>query len=616
MKKTIAMMMATALAAQAAQGATMTWLQGGDTEVWDICDGDNWGGVAPGPEDTATFGLSMTNALIATGDFDVTNITFSVRQKVTLDADGNTVTPYNMTLGNGADILFANGALGVTNRIDFNGNASLTVANATLRNGGGASSPGIFLQNSGTGNTLSLMAGASATFAILDMGNFQTLEVTGGATVTNTTRIRSGSGSLILVHGDDSTVNTFNELRAASGVNAMMVISNNATVYANSLEMHGPGANGANGNGFHVLRVVEGGKLYTSVALFTVPSGSGGGIGSDDNGIILSGPNSLIKVSSDTVVGGFSSRNYFRVEDGARFEMSGGTLSVGGVGGSNYSAQDAGGNKLTVDGASAFVTTAVLGGGCGRATGSQPAVGLWAESCSVSNTIRVLNEGMLVAGSGITVGGTGGAGLHLTNMPFVAGNAFIVESGGIVTNLGALAIGGMGDENRLVLENGTFILPSGGINMRVGNIATNSAVAGPHNPVVASSNNVVVVKGTNSLLRVGGAWNCGNGGGVDFTIGKGGYVSAPVVLAGDMEAVATKLVVNAAEWARKTGGEAELITMTHATHSAKLDAFLPGGGAEVALGEGYWLDVREDGGGVRTLVAKASPAGGTVILVR
>ena len=83
-----------------------------------------------------------------------------------------------------------------------------------------------------------------------------------------------------------------------------------------------------------------------------------------------------------------------------------------------------------------------------------------------------------------------------------------------------------------------------------------------------------------------------------------------------MEATATRLVVRAEEWARKTGGTAELITMTHATHSAKLDTFLPGGGAEVTLGAGYWLEVREDGGGVRTLVAKAPPAGGTVILVR
>jgi len=245
-------------------------------------------------------------------------------------------------------------------------------------------------------------------------------------------------------------------------------------------------------------------------------------------------------------------------------------------------------NVMTVANGSVFNCEPVIYVGCYE---SGPNANFWL----FDNWLEVVDGGVVISSNGVRIS---------TLVATSYSNEVLIASGGVWTNTaGTSYVGYNGTDSRLVLSNGTFHTGAA--------VQTYSAAT--------ASNNVIAIQGTNSLFRItAGALFTRYGGGLEFDVPRKGMAQTPVVLGGNFQCFDdSRLVIRAADWAKRTGGELKLLELA-GTWSATAGYFpTMKAYAESAVvdGDNFTVDVKSEGG-KQILYIWSPPKSATVIMLR
>lgn len=356
----------------------------------------------------------------------------------------------------------------------------------------------------------------------------------------------------------------------------------------------------------NVMEIAEGSIMsgkYFQLGGLNMPNSMG-------NRLTIRDANSAFYVTNGVAasyIGGERSDNAVEVLDGAKLVMNG-TLYVGGRSQTASTNENCSmNNSLTVRGGATFISMDYLYVGYGSEYGVAP--NSYDRYPAPNNRIEVLDGSVVLSG----YADPSVKGDDYYYMPICIGNqrpshsneVRIVDSAW--TNfMGRIFVGHYSDYNKLVLSNGTFcaLINEGYQHHSGGGAVYTGYDAG-------SSNNFIVIMGTNSQLHVGNAFVTRNAGGLDFTVGRKGYARTPVVVDKEWSCqTSSRLIVNATEWAAFMGGKLTLATWEDGSFTG-LTPRQYINSADLGPNPSYWLDI--DG---KSIVLCAPSKTRTQILVR
>jgi fibronectin-binding autotransporter adhesin len=335
----------------------------------------------------------------------------------------------------------------------------------------------------GSSNNYVLVTDSNSTWTSADrlfvghFGSSNSLVISNGATVANTGGVigsaTSSSNNSVLVtgtnaNGDVSTwTNSGDLVVGEDGSSNSLVISNGGGVL-NAVGYVGRNTNSSN-NSVLVTGINSTWTNFSDLAI-----GSQG----SSNTLVIS--NGATVANTDGVIGSAtsSSNNSVLVTDGGTWTNSG-NLFVGFDGSGNSLVISNGGSVVNILGYIGFTSTSSNNSVLVAGTNANGGVSTWTNSGNLfvgssasGNSLVISNEGRVA-----NVGG------FIGNSTSSSNNSVLVTDGGTWTNSSSLYVGNFGSSNRLVISNG------GTVSSFIGHIGNDSA----------SSNNSVVVKGSNSF---------------------------------------------------------------------------------------------------------------------
>ena len=311
-----------------------------------------------------------------------------------------------------------------------------------------------------------------------------------------------------------------------------------------------------------VAQLVVGGNSSNQSTNFTSGTNSFGtaiiGLnpGANNNTLSIANTNTLLNVTAYIYVGDSGSSNLVTISNGGKFFT--GTAYLGyGINSSNNSVLVTGTNSLWSNGGTLNIGSAGAGNnltitGGAHVVDSNSSMGAFNKSSN--NSVLVIGTNSLWSNSSSLVIGGAGTG---NNYLAITGGAHVVDtysiigfsnassnnlvlvtgSGSLWSNATSLTIGESGSGNNLVISNGGVIADSVGI------IGSNAL--SPYNLEIGnSSNNAVMVTGTNSLWKntnslIVGSWGAGN----NLTIAGGAHVVDTYSIIGSSNASSNNLVL-------------------------------------------------------------------------
>ncbi|MCX6899789.1 MAG: autotransporter-associated beta strand repeat-containing protein [Verrucomicrobia bacterium] len=445
--------------------------------------------------------LSNTANGIIVGNFGRNN-TAIITNGASVVTTGRFVLGYNIDgtgnsafIGGTGTLLQVNtGGIQVGTNASFNtlviGNGANVISSGGVLVGGAAAAGNNSVRISDTGTVLTVSGNAY----VGNLGSNNSLSVAVGGLVTNS------NGRVFVGYGASSAVSSNNQL----------VINGGTWVNTN---MNGDSYVGYYGFGNSLL-ITNGGVMDV-----TAPSGNDLMIGmqpvSSNNSVLVSGSGSIFTFNRKIFVGDDSSSNRFTVAAGGTVNNNNGQLVVGdGASASTVSTN----NQLVIDGGT-WVNTNVtadlqignygVGNSLIIANGGVMRLGtatVGSVDFLIGNQAVASNNSMLVSGAGSV--------FVFTNTIYVgnagSSNAMTVD-GGAVTNSSTFSVGGTGSRNLLTITNG------GKVNSVTFNVGESAGALG----------NVAIITGNGSVLT-----NRGSASNQDMRIGSSGGNSSLLVLDG------------------------------------------------------------------------------------
>jgi T5SS/PEP-CTERM-associated repeat protein len=522
----------------------------------DFATGANWVGGTPGTNDNANFTNDATYTV--TFSSSPTNIygKFSANSGVTTLSIGS---GNEWRLTGGGDGVQFNGAGGTVNlgsgtistadkfglgAIAGANNSTFQIYGGALVNLNGTYSEA-YLGQTGYGNVL-VISNSAALLSKRDV------LIGLGAGASNSTVIVSGSGSLLRAATGGSGV----MIVGVQGANNELRIESGGTVSNINAYIGGGSPSGVTGGTGHFNRVtVTGGGTWTNSNVMVGYKGQGNSVTVSSNGVLYA--------AGYIIVGDSGSQNSFNVLDGGVVSVSHVNVGGGAVASSNSllvsgpsavfrartyeieSGVSGSGNSLTIaNGGKAFSGRALLIGRDLSATnnlilvtGTNSLLGggnLSVGANGYGNELRIESFGV-VTNVYAYVGGTPASSVE--NLGITTGhfNRVTVTSGGMWTNASSLDIGNNGQSNSVSVSGRGVLYAGGGLN--VGNLGPYSSLSVLDEGAVSvsllnvgaqasSSNNTVLISGTNAILTVRD-WDLDSGyggSGNSLTVTNGGQV--------------------------------------------------------------------------------------------
>jgi len=347
----------------------------------------------------------------------------------------------------------------------------------------------------------------------LDRGNL----VLGAATsASNNTTIVNGGGSILAINGDARVGynSDYNTLRVENGG----VVTNTSHTYI------GGWFDGANASTFvtgNYNRVIVDGGTYSNLSGYTYIGMSGTG-----NSLLVTNGGKYYGGSTTFELGGNQGfGNSLTVADGGQVVM--GNTYIGYLGGSSN-------NVATVTGSNAYVNSYFVALGNNGYNNSLIVSngGFWLgrNNFLMGNAASASNNTATVSGTNSTLGI-----LSELRVGYKSGNNTLrIENGGLVSNLvsyiGGYTDGSIGNGNRVVVDNGTWIAAGAGFWTTIGQHGTGNSVLITNGGYMLAPYYMMVGNGT-------GATNS------TVTVADRGQLIAGIIWAGFSGAVSNRVLV-------------------------------------------------------------------------
>ncbi len=490
----------------------------------------NGGRVASANGYIGTFGNSSGNSALVTGTNSVWTNSSDLR--VGREGSGNSLIISNAGVAAGSNGYIGSATISSNNSALVTGASSLWTNSGALYVGNDGSSNSLIISNGGR------VANGQGSIGYTGFSSNNSALVTGANSVwTNSGYFYVGaygsSNSLVVSNGGTvaaliSQIGTF-----GSSLNNSVLVTGTNTLFNNALYLF-VGGSGNSGNSM----VISNGGLVT----VGIHSYIGGDVAANNNSVLVTGAGSRWSNASSLFVGSAGVSNRLVITNGGEVFV-GADLSISAQAGASNNSVTIGGGRLVVTN-NGQINIGVAGSGALNVTGGTVEVKTLiatngANSALTFNGGTIVSRGTAVSnatdfyvgdtGSGATFIANGGGHNFASNMVVGnsgSGNSLIISNGATMTNFRAWIGYNLGSSNNSVLVTGTNSLTGSNSlwtnrsSLRLGSSGSGNSlvisnggraffILGLISFFAESSNNTVQVTGTNSIMTSGNAFYFG-----------------------------------------------------------------------------------------------------------